>query len=387
MAIEGMILPECALADGAIDPVRAAHFFLSGQHEPGLEQQGQNVPGRKLEEWGLLQNPTVDVLALRLAERLRGLAPAPPRPRWPKGKKWALVLSHDCDRPHRYRPLGYCRDSIEFRRKGQAMPAARAAAQAVYSLLMRAVRPDPYVESVRQFVAHEKAIGLAGTYYFGVWSRYEPGSTEHDLPYSHRDRRVAKLARELAAEGMEIGLHSGICAWRGAGRYEEEANRFAEAYGQRPKGVRAHFWSLEPGQPERTMRQMNSAGFLYDSSLGMNECHGFRRGTCYPFTPFEAGTGASSNLVQVPPILMDDSLPREGSPAAWADSVRCIAQQVRAAQGALVLDWHSDTLRAPRWATMTKVVMQEVAALASEPECWPASCAEVAEWAAVTRWQ
>jgi hypothetical protein len=384
--VEGLVVPSCAVRAAPratledVDPFRVAHFLLTGRHERGLEQPGQSAPGAAIAEWGVLETPVVDRLAARLASRLAALPGLPqPRPRWPHGRRWALALSHDCDRPERFDAGGYARDALGFLRAGRVQRALGSTLKAGYSAAARMVVADPYLRSALEFARFEREHELRGTYFIGVWGRHDADADATDLGYNSATRSVQRLAGQLREAGMELGLHSGIRAWEFADRYGLEAQRFADAYGVRPAGVRAHYWSLRPGAHEESLARIARAGFTYDSSFGMNERAGFRRGTAYPFAPFDPASGTPVGLVEVPPVVMDDALLVGGGEPLT--ELRGYFETVRDAGGLLVLNWHSDALRAGRWSALSSAMLGEVARVRrDDASCWFCSMGEAAHW-------
>src|SRR5262249_15916640 len=146
----GLIVPSTSVRGRAtsvtltdVDPFYAAYFFLTGLHERGLEQPGQAAPGQGIAQWGGLDQPVIDLLVAQLADSwqsLPGLRAG--RPGWPSGKRWALALSHDCDRPLRNLTTGYLRDVPRFLARREPLRSVNAAAKAVFSGLAALVADD-----------------------------------------------------------------------------------------------------------------------------------------------------------------------------------------------------------------------------------------------------
>jgi hypothetical protein len=384
--IGGLTVPSCAVnpAVGApaqcdVDRYLATYFFLTGRHERGLEQPGQFAPCADIGRWGVLRAPVVDALAAALANDLAARGVRAARPRWPDAKHWALALSHDCDRALAYLPGAYARDVMHLMRRGRGTRAAKAAVKAAVSALASRLVPDPCARSATDFVEFERRHEMRGTYFFASWGRHDFDGDENDLAYNHATTAVARLARGIADAGMELGLHSSIRAWRGSGRFGLEAERFARGYGVRPTGLRAHWWSLEPGAHEGSLRLAANDGFAYDSSFGMNERTGFRRGIAYPFRPFDPESGEPIGLIEIPPTIMDDALLL--TPNDPVATLRSQADAVRAVGGVLVLDLHSDVLRSRRWGAMSAAVLKEVSRWRrDDTSCWFASLGQIADW-------
>jgi hypothetical protein len=384
--VGGHTVPSCAVnpavdapTQSDVDRYLTAYFFLTGRHEHGLERPGQYAPGADIARWGVLRAPVVDALAAALANDLRSRGAHEARPRWPDAKRWALALSHDCDRALAYLPVAYSRDVARFMRRGLSARAAKAAVKAAVSAFASRLVPDPHARSAFDFVEFERHHEMRGTYFFASWGRHDLDADENDLPYNQATIPVVRLAGRIADAGMELGLHSSIRAWHGSGRFGLEAERFARGYGVRPAGLRAHWWSLQPGAHERSLRLAANGGFAYDSSFGMNERAGFRRGTAYPFRPFDPESGEPVGLVEIPPTVMDDALLL--TPEDPVATLRSRADAVRAVGGLLVLDLHSDVLASRRWSAMSAAVLKEVSRWRrDDTSCWFVSLGQIADW-------
>ena len=396
VAIDGHLIPSTAIVGAdtggvEFDLVHAAHFFLGGAHEDATDvrEPGQDIPGRGVAKWGFLDRPGIAALVASMSAFVAARPGTPaPRARWPAGKSWALALTHDCDRLRRYRVRDFWREARTDVDRREWTRACFDAAKAAYALPLSYVCRDPYEESLRSWVAFERELGIRSAFYIGVWSRTEAGATPSDFPYSCEDKRVQATARWLHDQGWEIGLHSGILAWSSSTRFAEEARRFESCYGTRARGFRAHYWSLEPGNPAATLAHAAADARLeYDTSFGMNKVHGFRRGMSYPYRPFDGLTGKYSGLWEIPPTMMDESLflsarTNEARLASFDRHIDC----VRKHRGAAVLDWHSDSLFHGYMADCTRPVMQRIRDLAADSTCWVATPADMLNWCRRDRW-
>ena len=387
---EGLRVPSASLtcvSSGApvLDPVLAGFFFLSGRVEhDSHKREFEGIPeGDSVAEWRLHEIPPVQRLVRMIAAKLPELPQ--PRPLWPQGKRWAMCLSHDCDRLLRFRTHGFRRDVI--RRGASSAERVIAAAKSLY-LVFRPKGTDPYEASVVAWLQFERSMNVRGVYFIGTWSRYDTPSRSHDLVHSRSDPETIRLVQACREQGAEIGLHSSIDAWRNDSQYVEEVRRFQESYGIAPEGFRGHYWSLNPNNPEQSLeRAAREGGLKYDSSFGMNVAVGFRRGTCYPFRPFDALTGNYSGLWELPPSVMDGGL--HASAPTNAARVRAfvgLAETVKESQGALVIDWHSDSLWEGFMDNMTSELLPVLSEIIGDSSCWVASGSEIIEWCSNGRW-
>jgi hypothetical protein len=389
---EGYRVPRAAvLTDGhgrpVVDPVLAGYFFLSGRIEHDSHARTfAGIPEQDtIAEWHLQAIPVVQRLVDAIATRMPSLPT--PQPRWPRGKRWAMCLTHDCDRLLRFRTRGFGRDVL--RNGTPARERLSSAAKALYSAIRMPRGTDPYEASLLAWLRFERSMGVRGAYFLGTWSRHDRPAESYDLVYARSDPETLRVVDACKEHGAELGLHSGIGAWRDAGRYAEEVRRFRESYGITPQGVRGHYWSLNPDNPEESLAfAARHAGLKYDTSFGMNTAYGFRRGTCYPFRPFDASTGAYSGMWELPPSVMDGGLhasapTNEERIAKFA----ALAASVKSAGGVLVLDWHSDSLWDGFMDNMTHALLPELASIIGDASCWVVPSSEVIAWCGDARWQ
>ena len=381
----GSLIGESAMP--VVDPVLAAYFFLSGRIEHDSHQRVfPGIPERdSIAEWRLDAVPAVQRLVEALATHLPNLPP--PQPRWPHAKRWALCLSHDCDRLLRFRTRGFARDVV---RSGSSIgERAASAAKAAYVAVRRPAGIDPYEASALAWLQFERSMNVRGTYFIGTWSRYDSPSDPQDLGYSPTDPETLRLAHSCREQGAEISLHSSIGAWRGKSRYAEEVRRFKQSFGVAPQGVRGHYWSLNPDRPEESLAFAACHGGLkYDTSLGMNVALGFRRGTCYPFRPFRPETGEYSGLWELPPSVMDGALHASAATNdARVANLIDLADSVKNSEGVLVIDWHSDSLWEGFMDNMTLALLPALANMIADSSCWVATGNELIGWCSDARWK
>lgn len=391
IAIRGVTQPSRAAiattrARELVDPVLSTDFYLRGLPERFARAETKGIPDARSSEWGLFDVPAVQANARALRARLAACGFPAPRPAWPAGKTWALCLSHDCDQPTRFRPIGYARDALRAARQAAPRLAAGCAAKAVYCAAAR-FRDDPFLRSWNDWMRFESSLGIRATYYVATWNRYDRRSDSRDVPYAVKDPRIRSVVAGLLDGGWEVGLHSSIDAWRDGGRFEEEAHRFERAFGTRPRGMRGHFWSLDPSAPERTLALARAqAAIDYDSSLGMDLVQGFRRGVAYPFRPYD-DNGQGSGVWEIPPTVMDWALYLSGPDTERRCQVlRARAKGVAACGGLLVLDWHEYTLAPGVMSDLAEGLLHELAEFAADSSCWIATAAQIVDWCSHARW-
>ena len=383
-------LPAAAFDRDRVDWILAAAILLGGypERQPGIEQH-EGVPGKELHRWSLIDTPVVEEAANQLADRIRNLPAVPkPQPRWPSGRRWAAVLSHDVDRIRRHRTGSFFADAARSLQDRRYRAACGQTLLALRSVPMEILTGrDPLMRSWDEFLEFEQKYQTGGTYFVATWSRRDPESDPRDVHYRFDDPQLIAQVRRMHQAGFDIGLHTSINAWR-CGRYLEEFNRFEQAFGFVPSSHRGHYWSLNPRHSARTQKEITAAtGMTYCSTLGMNEVAGYRRGLCYPWRPFDHQTGESAGVWEVPPIMMDQSLMLSASdPTGWRKVFNERASQVRDWQGCFVLDWHTDMLAVPEYREVTRAMLDSFAELTRDPTCWTASLTDVLNWCSRDRW-
>ncbi len=181
---------------------------------------------------------------------------------------------------------------------------------------------------------------------------------------------------------MEVGLHASINASRIPDRLGDERARLEGVLGAfQVRGVRHHYWSLDPELPERTLWHHADAGLAYDSSFGLNDSPGFRRGMMWPFRPFDRDRVREVPILEVPPTLMDASIFRDRVTAdEGRRQIHAHISQVRKFGGAAVLDWHLEQLNPARLHGAGPVLGSALAELADDGDVYWATPQEVADW-------
>lgn len=296
----------------------------------------------------IAQNPVVEHHASTILECLLAARPrlAEARlPRWPDGKHYALVLTHDVDHLH----LGALPELLT-----NALKFALRREQVYFRLWLRGLSyigrlsRNPFF-AFREWQAWEAARGFRSAFYLFVRPRGVPADI-NDCKSSVASRRVDWAAlRQLAAEGWEFGLHPSIHVKQTNGAFEA-ARVWLERNLDAPiDGIRHHYWAIDWRRPYLTYRQHIAAGFLYDSSIAWREAPGFRAATCLPFLPFDLDADRELAIQVLPCCLMDGHVLYANTAgqlrdrdAAIADGRR-ILSTVRAHGGAAVVNWHSET--------------------------------------------
>ena len=306
----------------------------------------------------------------------------PPRP---EGAEFICCLTHDVDffglRRHFVdRTLagfalrgtfGTARDFVRGRRPLDEALRNWAAVASLPAVFL-GLKPDPW----NPFEDYAKADRGRRSTFFVVPFKNQPGTApDGTVPQARRVaygiRDIQSHVRAAAARKSEIALH-GIDAWRDTDAGQVEKAELEATVVQQRTGVRMHWLYFSPDTP----RQLEQAGFDYDSTCGYNETVGFKAGTLQAFR-----LPGTANLLELPLSIMDSAmfypdhlgLSREQAAERCADLVR----QARRCGGALVINWHDRSLAPERqWGRMYASLLDDV----EQAGGWFATAGDAVQW-------
>jgi len=330
---EGESYPCLVRSDGRLDVgfdiFGTIGYLLSGHLDSSVSECG--------DVWSeMLKIPVVDILEKLLFESLESLCKekgidVQAKPLWPNGKTFALCLTHDVDRV--YKTYQYLPSVLGNLRRGDVGGLARE----IFSMLFRHGKKNPYwtFDTIARL---ENDLGVKSTFFFlNESGRLNPLSWKSWIlfggRYSIESRSVSALIRELRGGGFEIGVHGSYRSYKDAGLLSSEREQLERVIGEQIAGVRQHYLNHD----ESTFALQQSAGFLYDTTVGFRQGVGFRTGTCYPYYPFDVGTRRELTLLEIPLVIMDAALPRDGT---MLDECMELMDVVSRNNGILSVLWH-----------------------------------------------
>lgn len=313
------------------------------------------------------------ILLRRLAQG--GVRLGPPVDRWPAGKAYAVLVTHDADGPRLQQPgeLAKALGKAVIRGSGSE---GRAFLAGVRTRLLR--EPDPYF-GFEGWAHAERELGLRSAFYLYVRSAM-PRHARDPLYVIDRHPRWNVL-RRLADDGWELAVHAGIRAAESADGLREERERLTELVGRPVVGLRHHYWRLDWRSPATTFERQLAAGYEYDASMAWRDRPGFRAGTSLPYFPPGRSGDRPLPLVELPTCLMDGHLFEYqrldvNAAIASADHLR---QRVAHAGGVFNIDWHErtfcDSYSYQGWATVALRLLRNLSSGA-----WLATPSDLARW-------
>lgn len=272
-------------------------------------------------------------IALWLEKTLRSLGCPEPLPRWPHGKKAALAVGHDVDYPEVLRFLEPLRKVIRWGAHG-LRPALEVA------------KGQHHHWHFADWVALEKGLDFRSAFYFvarkGSLPQYLLGLP--DPFYDIATDKFRRLFHYLQAEEVEIGLQASYLAFQDLEQLRREKCLLEEMSRSPVRGIRHHYWHLDPCLPEDTLWIHERLGFEYDSSLIHDHFLGWRRGLSHPYFPFHPRLRRELRTLQIPPVWMDDQLftyiQYNQIKPTRLETLKIIADRVAEQGGCLSLDVH-----------------------------------------------
>lgn len=291
---------------------------------------------------------------------------------WPYGKRFAVCLTHDVDeikKTYQYitRPLQYIKEGNLKGLKYQLSSLGRKIIK----------REEPYW-TFEKIIHLEQRLGVKSTFFFlnesckvklsdrSTWRHY-------GRRYRVTDEKVAEVIRRLHSGGWEVGLHGSFYSYNDINKLKREKEILERVLGARVHGVRQH--NLNLAIPD-TWRIHEKLGLEYDTTLGFNDCVGFRWGTCFPFHPFDKETGKPMKLLEIPLVIEDIALFSYDDP--WTVCTDLI-NTVKRYGGVLTLLWHHSVfnkLEYPGWAE----IYERIIKVCKEEGAWVTNAYEIAKW-------
>lgn len=291
----------------------------------------------------------------RLRQRL-GVEP----PRW-GGARFAVALTHDVDTPWKWTRRGLkgaaARTKADLIR-GRVRSGLRELRGLAGAPIHRLSGTDPYW-SFDKILADEGRSGASSTFFLLADHAHalDGGGSE-----SYAELRP-RLVEALLDGGAEVGLHGSYSAADDPARLVAEKQRLEELAGP-VRGQRYHFLRVDPN---RNLKDVEKAGFAYDSSLGFSDTPGFRAGIAHPFRPWDLERDAPRALIEVPLAAMDVtfSAKRYLNLSARQADVRLRGLLDRAAEygGGFAVLWHPehyDSALLPGWDRLYRRFIEEV---------------------------
>jgi hypothetical protein len=329
---------------------------------------------------GILERPAVYTYAGWLRHRLAAAGlEVPVVDRWPEGKQWSVVMTHDVDEPETNNAAHPCiRQILLGRGRGrrEAYWALRSEfrARGISESMLAGPRGrrewdfDKYCDV-------EMRAGMRSAFFFSVVPKVMGHA--YDVTYDASLARYRGMMRRLGAGGWEVGLHASYETVEDRPSLSWQAGRLGSVCSVQPTGMRHHYLRLDRNDPVRTLRTAAGCGISFDTSMGFNDAPGFRAGTALPFRPLSEGSESARNFIELPMTLADMHLPARDSAAAVGRALAHL-ERVRKMGGMAVLNWHVGNWHSkPGWRESFEAVCEVIR---TDGTVWAPAPSQAADW-------
>lgn len=332
--------------------VFSAAFYMVTRYEEYLPF-APDVHGRYLGErslayrGGFLQLPVVETWARFLADELVKYFPVITI----RHNEFRSMVTIDVDQPFAYRSRGFLR-SMGGLVKGLAGTGAKASDRI---RTMAGDMPDPY----DSFAYIEQQVRQHGSEALFFFPTGDQGEYDHNPPY--RDHDYGEIIRKYDTM-FGSGIHP---SYRSDGRpktLKMETERYRHIAGHHPESARQHWLLLR--MPD-TYRAWESAGIMYDYTMGYPDEPGFRAGMARPFAFYDLSRERRTLLTVVPFQVMDGTLRQycHLTPEASIAVIRSLVNATRQVGGLFVSVWHNTSLSESNGWEGWRMVFEETLAL------------------------
>lgn len=285
------------------------------------------------------------------------------RPQYPNNKKMAVCISHDVDK------LFYETISINQALKSTIRFLIKGDTNRLYEILKRYFRKKNHKEEVQQFLKIHNRYDIKSTYFFLALD-------EGEEDFNYRLNEIGDVLELLKEEGNEIGLHGGHKCFNNITKIIQEKSRL-EKYADKVVAYRGHYLKFEV---PLTWELLSKAGFRYDTTYGHAQSIGFRNGMCYPFNPFLLHENEFMPLIELPLMVMDETLFNVKYMGLDERSslkvVYELINRVEEVNGVFTLLWHNSTIGDPKYREVYNKILDYMI----KKDAWITTGGELIDW-------
>ncbi len=209
--------------------------------------------------------------------------------------------------------------------------------------LFQIIVGEPIGKYIRPLVNELERLHI-GTTFFAVSRQGHRRDPAYDLEH------IAPCLMEAASRGSSVALHGSYTSAVEDESLAEETQALSRAIERKILGGRQHWLRFD--QHQKLFAQIESAGLIFDSSLGFPDVAGFRNGASFAFPPYDFQREAPCQFLEFPLALMDGSIEatcrQSGeNPQGVADEV--LGESRRWGWGGAAVLWHDpiESLQVP----------------------------------------
>jgi len=290
---------------------------------------------------------------------------------WPDGKIYAICLTHDVDEIKKtYQWITY---PLKLFFKGNL----KGIALQFRSFIQRLRGYEPYW-TFKNLIQVEENLKVRSSFYFlqeTAKVRFTDRST-----WRHMGRRydlsadsMREIIQDLHLGGWDVGLHGSFDSYVDCRKFADENQRLETILGHRVHGTRQHNLNLKIF---KTWLCHERGGIEYDTTLGFNNCFGFRWGISFPFRPYFHEEKRLLRLLEIPLAIED--LPYFNTPNRWEEFVN-IERKIQRVHGMITLLWHHSVFNDNEFSGWS-AEYQKIIEYCLKNNAWVASGKQIQNW-------
>ncbi len=273
------------------DIIGSAFYFLSGWNEYISDNKDEfgriTFSNSIIKKLGIVEIPVVNYYFDILFTALKTVSKAE-MIKYNKNSKFVTVLTHDIDTCKSAWLEG---GASEFKKKHFL--------NIPYLIFKKLTGHDLWM-NFQEISKIDLSYGKTSSFYF-LPKKGKTGNWKN-ADYKIKSKNIKTQIFKLIDKGHEIGVHGSFGTHLSTKELTHDINKIGI---NNVIGNRFHFLMFDV---IKTVNVLSSSNIKYDTTLGFAEHIGFRRGTCYPFYLYDFQNSKTSDVLEIPLILMDASL-------------------------------------------------------------------------------
>ncbi len=187
-----------------------------------------------------------------------------------------------------------------------------------------------------EIIELEKKLKINSTFFFLCKKGKKNNIPNAD--YTISKKKFKKVFSYIINQGSEIGIHGSIGTYIDSEKLELELKTLKNNI----KGNRFHFLYFDIVKSPIVLQKCN---IKYDSSLGFAEHYGFRNSYCFPFFLYNFENDSSTNILEIPLILMDGTLQNKRymniNQENIIPKIHLLIKEIKKFNGVFSILWHN----------------------------------------------
>ena len=272
---------------------------------------------------------------------------------WPDSN-FKTIITHDIDKIN----SGWKEGGFSALKKGNFITLLSLLAKKVVSI-------DPW-QNIPDIVELERSLNIPSTFFF--LTSKEKGNADYKLT------QVKPWLDLIIKQGSEVALHGSLGSCNNHEVLKTEKSKLIT----NPTGNRFHYLKFEPST---FAKNLEYAGFKYDSSVGFAEHIGFRYGFCFPFKLYDLQSKSVSDVLEIPLVLMDATLSHQkymkNDPEKHL-KIDLVIEEVKKFGGVLRILWHNNYFSEHKYSGWKELFISIIKKLIDKGSCF-STCNEIAD--------